>query len=297
MSDLHGRLIVNRFLNTKKFTELTALLTGAAEKLGVRLDVFTNDELLPAMGGPGARERDMIPEGGMDFVLFYDKDVMLARALEARGVRLFNRASAIELCDDKALTHMALSGQAPMPLTYCAPFTYENIGYNDLDFVSKMFDSLGSPLVIKEVYGSFGQQVYLAHDEAEAARILASVGGKRVIFQEFIKESAGRDLRLNVVGGRVIAAMERWSEHGDFRANISNGGSMKKHIPTAAEEALALRTAKLLGLDFCGVDLLIKDGSPMLCEVNSNAHFKSIMSCTGVNAADEIMAHIVREMS
>ena len=294
MSRLYGWLVVNRFLNTTKFTELTALLTGAAERLGVCLDVFTNDELLPAMGGEGHTERDMLPAGRPGFVLFYDKDISLARALERRGMRLFNSARAIELCDDKAKTHAALCGLVPQPLTYCAPFTYENIGYTDAAFLEKLFGALGSPVVIKEVFGSFGQQVYLAHDMAEAEEILKNVGGRRVIFQEFIKESAGRDLRLNVVGDRVIAAMERWSEHGDFRANISNGGSMKKHIPTKAEEALAIRTAKLLGLDFCGVDLLVKNGAPMVCEVNSNAHFKSIMQCTGVNAADEIMAHIVR---
>lgn len=297
MSKLYGWLTVNRFLNTGKFTELTALLSGAAEKLGVCLDIYTNDELLPSMGGAGHERNDLLPTRRPDFVLFYDKDIMLARALEARGLRLFNCARAIALCDDKALTHAALSGLVPQPLTYCAPFTYENIGYTDSAFIERMFGALGAPLVIKEVYGSFGQQVYLAGSPEEVARILARIGGKRVIFQQFIKESSGRDLRLNVVGGRVIAAMERWSEHGDFRANISNGGSMKKHIPTPAEEALAIRTAQLLGLDFCGVDLLRRDGSPILCEVNSNAHFKSIMQCTGVDAAYEIMAHIVRTVT
>jgi RimK family alpha-L-glutamate ligase len=114
-----------------------------------------------------------------------------------------------------------------------------------------------------------------------------------VIFQEFIRESAGRDLRLNVVGGRVIAAMERMNPNGDFRANISNGGEMRPHTPTFEETRLALRTAEVLGLDFCGVDLLLSNGGPVVCEVNSNAHFKSIFECTGVNAADEIMRHIL----
>ena len=297
MEALNGWLVTNRFLNTRKFTELTALLSGAAERLGVSLSVYTNDELLPAMGGPGAWEHDSLPEEKPDFVLFYDKDTRLAAQLERRGMRLFNSARAIALCDDKSLMHLELDGRIPQPLTVCAPFTYENIGYNSLDFVEKMFDLIGSPLVMKEACGSFGQQVYLARDIEEAKALLEYIGGKRVIFQQFISESAGRDLRLNVVGGRVIAAMERWSEHGDFRANISNGGSMRAHTPTADEEELAIRAAELLGLDFCGVDLLLSDNGPLLCEVNSNAHFKSIMQCTGVNAADEIMAHIVRTVS
>lgn len=289
MGTLFGQLIVNRFLNTGKFTELTRLLSEAADKLGVFLKVYTNDELMPSLCGG----RDLMPDEKPDFVLFYDKDIMLARGLEARGYRLFNRADAIELCDDKSLTHMALGTRVPQPVTYCAPFTYENIGYNSADFIGRLFDELGSPVVIKEVCGSFGQQVYLAHSPLEAEAILKRAGGRRVIFQQFIRESAGRDLRLNVVGGRVIAAMERFNEHGDFRANISNGGSMRRHIPTFEEEELAIRTAEILGLDFCGVDLLVTESGPIVCEVNSNAHFRSIMDCTGVNAADEIMAHIV----
>ena len=294
MNSIKGVLIVNRFLNTNKFSDISARLMASAERMGAKLSLFTNDELFCASG----RGRDMLPfkKKAVDFVLFYDKDVRLAAQLEARDFRLFNSSRAIELCDDKSLTHIALNGSVPMPATYCAPFTYENIGYNSLDFVEKMFALLGSPLVIKEAFGSFGQQVYLAHDGKEAWEILRRVGGKRVIFQKFIKESAGRDLRLNVVGGRVIAAMERWSETGDFRANITIGGSMRPHTPTKEEEALALRAASILGLDFCGVDLLLSDDGPLVCEVNSNAHFKSIEECTGVNAADEILAHIIKEV-
>lgn len=287
---ISGQLIVNRFLNTNKFTELTRLLCGAAERLGVFLEVRMNDEYFPAMGAG----RDIMPGEKPDFVLFYDKDIRLASALEKRGFRLFNSSRAIELCDDKSLMHAALDGAIPMPATYCAPFTYENIGYNSTEFVEKMFDLLGAPLVIKEAFGSFGQQVYLAESPEAAREILAAVGGKRLIFQKFVSECAGRDIRINVVGGRVIAAMERWSESGDFRANITIGGSMREYRPTAEEERTALLAAERLGLDFCGVDILRSDDGPLLCEVNSNAHFKSIMQCTGVNAADEIMAHIAR---
>ena len=295
MSSPRGWLVVNRFLNTGKFTDLTLRFLIAADKLGVSLRVFTNDELLPCMCGRGL---DILPEETPDFVLFYDKDVMLARQLERRGLRLFNSSRSIELCDDKSLMHFELEGIVPMPRTFCAPFTYENIGYTDTGFLGGIFERLGSPLVIKEVCGSFGQQVWLASSPEEAKGILEKVGGRRVIFQEFISSSFGRDVRINVVGDRVIASMERFNEHGDFRANISNGGSMRPHTPTPAEEELALSVSSVLGLDFCGIDLLYgKDGEPVFCEVNSNAHFKSIYDCTGVNAADEIMAHIVRSVS
>ena len=290
-----GWLVVNRFLNNNKFSDIAARFEASAALFGAELTLFTNDELLPSLGGRG--RLDILPEEDPDFVLFYDKDVRLAEALEMRGLRLFNCARAIELCDDKAMMHRELDGLVPMPRTYSAPFTYENIGYNDRSFVEKLFGALSAPLVIKEVCGSFGQQVYLARDIDEANAILDRVGGRRVIFQEFVASSFGRDLRLNVVGGRVIASMLRFNEHGDFRANISNGGSMLPHVPTPEEEALAIEAAEILGLDFCGVDLLFGEDGPLLCEVNSNAHFKSIYDCTGVNAADEIMAHIIRTVA
>ncbi len=291
MKKPHGILIVNRFLHTSKFTDISARFSASAEKLGAELSLFANDELFPVSGA--GDDRFPFDTDRTDFVLFYDKDIRLASQLEKRGMRLFNSSRAIELCDDKSLTHIELDGIVPMPATCCAPFTFENIGYNCLDFVDEMFSILGSPLVVKEAFGSFGQQVYLARDPSEACALLKRIGGKRVIFQKFIEESAGRDLRLNVVGDRVIAAMERWSETGDFRANITIGGRMRPHTPTAEEEALALRAAEALGLDFCGVDLLLSCEGPLVCEVNSNAHFKSIEDCTGVNAADAIMAHIL----
>ena len=291
-----GWLVVNRFLNNLKFSDIAERLITAAHAQGARLDLKYNDGLLPAMGGEAFGVFDVLPEERPDFVLFYDKDVRLAVELERRGMRLFNNSRAIAICDDKALTHAALSGLLPMPLTYSAPFTYENIGYNDLSFAETLVEKLGLPVVIKEACGSFGQQVYLARSMEEVERILRAVGGKRVIFQRFIEECSGRDLRLNVVGGRVIAAMERRSENGDFRANVTIGGSMKKYVPTKEEEALAIRAAELIGLDFCGADILPSKDGPLLLEVNSNAHFKSIYDCTGVNAADEILAHILRSI-
>ena len=293
-----GWLIVNRFLYTTKFSELYKWICDAAELYNVELSLYTNAELQFNIGGATDNCNNMFCRVAKpDFVLFYDKDLRLAQMLEKQGIRLFNCSKAIELCDDKSLMHLELAGQVPMPDTYCAPFTYENIGYTDTAFVDNMFKLLGAPLVVKEVFGSFGQQVYLCDSPDSVNALFQRIGGKRVLFQRFIKSSFGRDLRLNVVGDEVIAAMYRYNEHGDFRANISNGGSMKPHVPTEHESELAIKTAKLLNLDFCGVDLLFaEDESPLLCEVNSNAHFKSIYQCTGVNAAEAIIRHIVHTL-
>ena len=163
-----------------------------------------------------------------------------------------------------------------------------------MDFLQGVGAVLGWPMVIKEGCGSFGEQVYLAQDEAQARDILHRIGAKPALFQRFIAYSAGRDRRLFVVGDRVIAAIERRDEHGDFRANIEHGGVASAYFPTAQESALALAACRALGLDFGGVDLLEAEDGPLVCEVNSNAHFAGLLSATGVNPADHIMQYIRR---
>ena len=87
--------------------------------------------------------------------------------------------------------------------------------------------------------------------------------------------------------------MYRYSDQGDFRANLSIGGKMQKYQPTPEQCELALRCCRVIGLDFAGVDLLFgDDDKPIVCEINSNAHFKNIFDCTGVNAAVEIITYI-----
>jgi len=287
-----GFLVVNHFLQTSKFTDLYERLKKGAEAAGLTLLVKTGCDLLSEISSGFLKEQEK-----PDFVLFWDKDIRLAKLLEGMGVPLFNSAAAIEACDDKSLTHLALSGVVPMPKTICAPMTYPAVGYTDLDFVETAGEALGFPMVIKECFGSFGAQVYLVNTQEEAKEKVKSLAGVPFIFQEFIAASTGRDIRLQVVGDRVIAAMLRFSETGDFRAGITSGGSMKPYEPTEEQKEMAILVCKALGLDFAGVDFLFgENDEPILCEVNSNAHFKNLYDCTGVDAAAEIMAYISKKL-
>lgn len=285
-----GWLIVNHFLTSDKFAEHYAWLNRAAAQAGLRLTVKTGCELLNETG-LSLLTKEPLP----DFALFWDKDVRLALALERMGLRLFNSARAIALCDDKSLTHLTLAGHVPMPRTICAPMTYPSVGYTDLSFVRQAVETLGLPLVIKECFGSFGSQVYLARSLAEAEALVKGLAGTPFIFQACITESLGRDIRLQVVGGQVVAAMLRYNASGDFRANITAGGSMHPYVPTERQKALAILACQRLGLDFAGVDFLLgKEDEPILCEVNSNAHFKNLFDCTGVDVAAAILDYIAR---
>jgi len=284
-----GLMVVNAFLRTTKFDDLYRFLLQAAQKAGMALDVMTNAELCCRVDSP---ELDRY-----DFVLFWDKDVQLAMQLENRGMRLFNSAQSILLCDDKALTYLSLKkAGVAMPRTILAPKTFPGVGYSDFSFLQEAADVLGFPMVVKECFGSFGQQVYLAQDMAQLEALVRRLAGTPLLFQELIQESYGHDVRINVVDGRGVASMHRSSTDGDFRSNLTRGGTMEVCIPTEAQQAIAICAAEALGLDFAGVDVLFGKNGPIICEVNSNPHFKTTLECTGVNMADEIMRCIAGKL-
>jgi len=283
-----GLLIVNAFLHASKYTEIYNWLSAAAGRVDISLTVMTNADFLVR-----SDRMEIIPSPAeYDFVLFWDKDVHLAEAFEKSGLRVFNSSRAIALCDNKALTFECLAGKIRMPKTIRIPMTFPAIGYTNHDFLETIEATLGYPYIIKECYGSFGAQVYLITSRDDAIQILMSANGRECIAQEYISSSKGRDVRIHTVGDRVVTSMIRYNEN-DFRANITNGGSMLNHEPDPEQIDMAVNVAKLMGLDFAGIDLLFgKNGEPVLCEVNSNAHFRNIYECTHVNVADAILEYI-----
>lgn len=290
---MKGILVVNAFLNTGKFNEIHAWLLKAAGKHNISMELMTNAELMIDIGGAVSDERKA------DFILFWDKDTKLALYLEQLGYPVFNSSRAIGICDDKSLTHLSLmKHNIPMPETIIAPMTFANIGYSNYDFLNQAADRLGFPMIVKECFGSFGQQVYMVNSLQELQKLMLTTGSKSLIFQRFISSSSGRDIRLQVVGDKVISAMYRYSDNGDFRANLTIGGKMLPYSPTDEQCELALRSCQAIGLDFAGVDILFGDNErPIVCELNSNAHFKNIYDCTGVDAAEAIIDYIVDKLS
>ena len=283
---MRGYLITNAFMRSGSFARMRECLLAAAQRQNVELLPRTNADFMRDISGDEAQ-----------FALFYDKDIRLTQRLEAAGIPVFNSADSIALCDDKTLTSLALEkAQVAQPDFLLCPGTFPGVGYGDMRFVHEAGEKLGWPMVIKEGCGSFGQQVYLAHDEQEAEDILQKIGARPVLFQRFISECAGRDLRLYVVEDKVIAAIVRQNHHGDFRANIENGGDAQAYAPTQAECDLAVKACRALGLSFGGVDILPANGGPLICEVNSNAHFLGLAAATGVNPADHIFEFIRRKL-
>lgn len=156
----------------------------------------------------------------------------------------------------------------------------------------------GTPAIIKLATGTHGNGVVLAETKKAAkstlqAFYLSNEDGTNILLQEFIKESAGTDIRVFVVGGRVIASMKRQSLDDDFRSNIHQGGEGEKIKLTAEERKIALKAAKSMGLNICGVDLMRSNKGPLVLEVNSSPGF-AIEKYTGRNVAEAVIEYIER---
>ena len=292
-----GWIVFNGHITASKFTELFEWLQDTGIKKGIDLTLVKHYELIPVIEKGKAVLKGKYANYRPDFVLFWDKDVNLARHLENMGLKLYNSARAIEVCDDKALTFQALSNHdIPMPKTITAPLLFPNCHLTNYDFYDEVELELGYPMIIKESFGSFGRQVYLIENREEFLKKVEELKHVPHIYQEFIASSKGTDTRIQVVGKKVVAAVLRKSES-DFRANVTNGGTMYEYEPTKEQIDLAIKCTEILGTDFAGIDLLFgDDGKSYLCEVNSNAHFKNIYLCTGVDTTQFIIDYIIEDM-
>ena len=283
---MKGWIIVNNFLRIEKFLRMYNYLKESFSKENIQLEVKFSGDVSEKLWGKGI-------EDSPSFVLFWDKDIYLAKQLENKGVKVFNSSKSIELCDNKMLMYLELMNKGVrIPKTILAPKTFEGVNYNNLNFLDEAIKELGFPMVVKEAYGSFGKQVYLVENRTELETLIKELNHKEFLMQEYIDSSYGIDIRVNVVGDEEIVSMNR-NNPNDFRSNISNGGKGKKVILTKEQKDLALKAIKALGCDFGGVDLLYgKQGEPIVCEVNSNPNFESTLLCTGVDLSQYIAKHI-----
>ena len=295
-----GYLIYNGFWNTKGPPDAVRRLQQAGERAGGPLTPLPNPALAADVAGgtPAVRRADTPgkePLTAADFALFWDKDVRLARTMEAVGMRLYNPADGVAVCDDKAATHLALARHGlPMPRTLAAPMTYLHMDVGPAEaFYRTAEELLGYPLVLKECFGSLGGQVHLVRDGGQLRRLADTLAARPFLLQEYILPG-GEDFRLYMVGGRLAAAMRRVNP-ADFRANIGSGGHGQAYVPTAEETALAQEACRVLGVPIAGVDILhTPQGKPLLCEVNSSAQLAGITACTGVDIAGEIVSFVRR---
>jgi gamma-F420-2:alpha-L-glutamate ligase len=278
----HGICILNAYEILPGAQHFYERMDHELSLLDITLEKKTNAEIFSYVNSDGSLRGETLKT---DFVLYLDKDLYASYSLEKRGYRLFNNARAIELCDDKMRTHLALSGHGiAMPKTISGPLNYSL--KNSPDFVANVERELSYPLVAKENFGSLGARVYMLHNHDELVNFEDAHRFAPRLYQEFIASSSGTDYRIIVIGGKFAAGMKRQNLQGDFRSNVALGGvGLNVKIP-AEFISIAEKAASILGLDYCGCDLLIgPKAEPILCEVNSNAFIEGIEKVSGVNVA------------
>lgn len=283
-------IVVNAYICNKSQISQAERIEEELTALGVDCEVKKNFNL-------SAIDGQKITAGGYDFCVYLDKDRVSARLLEGAGLRLFNSAEAIEVCDDKMLTNVALTRCGfPVPDAIYAPLCYNQGAKADKKFLKDAAEFLHFPLVAKQNFGSLGAGVSLVKNMEELVSYEQTNLHLPHFYQKFIDCGAGEDTRVIVIGGKFVCAMKRRNEK-DFRSNIELGGKGSKIEPDADLVALCEDVAQKLGLDYCGIDILTdKFGKRWVCEVNSNAFFAAAERVCGVNVAKLYALHIIESL-
>lgn len=226
-----------------------------------------------------------MPPGSLEQVVF--RMDLLHRA-QARGLAVLNPPRAVETCVDKylATAYLEAAGLRVPPTVIC----------QHADSALEAFETLGGDVVVKPLFGSEGRGMVRVSDPEMAWRTFRTLERTQSVLylQQFIRHP-GWDLRVFVLGGRVLTAMRRYS-NGDWRTNVSQGGRGEVMRPTADEERLALHAAAALGADMAGVDLLPGPrGEWYVLEVNAVPGWRALAPVTGIDVAAAILDFLVHD--
>ena len=282
-------------LNPEKDYSVTRLLEVARSR-NIDINIVRPDqfELVITRSDTKSILIDDKPEKLPDFVIprmgscttYYAFSVI--RQLQYLGVYVCNDADAISAVKDKLYMHQLLSrSKLSSPRTMLAKYPIS------IDVVKR---EIGFPLIIKNVTGTHGSGIYLCERESDFIDIMELIyinnNKANIILQEFIKNSHGKDLRVFIVGGKVVGCMQRQSESG-FKANFSRGGSVLPYEITPEIEWLSTETAKLFDLDIAGIDLLFDESEFKICEANSSPGFLGMEKVVGKVIAEKIIDYIL----
>ncbi|WP_017930046.1 30S ribosomal protein S6--L-glutamate ligase [Robiginitomaculum antarcticum] len=240
-------------------------------------------------GKPLPRYDAIIPRIGTRMTFY---GMAIVRQFETMGVYCLNGAAAIGGSRDKLLAHQVLAmHNIGMPNTAFAMTSRDTKGIVNLVG--------GSPVVVKLLESTQGKGVVLAETKKAAESLIDAFRGLNAHFlvQEFVKEASGTDIRLFVIGNKVVGAIQRTAQPGEFRSNLHQGGSAKKIRVTKDERRTAIKAARVLKLNVAGVDILRSDTGPKVLEVNSSPGLEGIEKATGKDIGDAIIEHIENNVS
>ncbi|OCX61152.1 alpha-L-glutamate ligase [Thioclava sp. SK-1] len=216
----------------------------------------------------------------------------VVRQFESLGTYCLARSDGITMSRDKLHAHQILArNKIGMPTTAFARSPKDSA--HVIPLVG------GAPLVLKLLESTQGKGVVLAETKKAAESVISAFQGLKADFlvQSFVKEAAGEDIRCLVVGGKVVASMRRKGKPDEFRSNLHQGGTAEPVKISKAEREIAVRAAKVMRLDFAGVDLLRSEDGPKVLEVNSSPGLEGIETMSGKDIAGMVMAHIETQVA
>lgn len=289
---MNGIIIVNQTIGHNQYK--IERLKEEFNKKNIKLDVFINNGTLAIIKDNNVKIN--LPK--CDFVFYLDKDIYLARLLEKAGYRLFNRADFIKLCDDKMLTFIGCANLGiRMPKTIAGPLVYTDLQESNYAFLDNVIDELGLPMVVKKVYGSLGEGIYLVNNKEELRKLYSEIARNPIVFQEYVGSSYGQSVRVLIIDGKVFGSFVR-TNSGDFRSNYGDTASSKKLENSTKYTEFAQQIADKLQIEYAGIDLFVSDDEePILCEINSNAFFEEFEKVTGLNVAEAIRDMVIRKVN
>ncbi len=290
---MKGFIVINPFLVPQESVYQAERLKSEFALKGVSVEIITDAFLRAQLDSELSSDLS-----SADFIIYLDKDKYQSQILTKLSVRLFNSHNAIRLCDDKAETYIALSNVGiNLPKTIFGALCYNRDLPIKKEWAEEIINRLGLPVIVKESFGSMGKGVYKADDIESLLKVMEKVKLKPHLFQQYASKRVGVDVRVIVIGGNAVCAMERRNES-DFRSNVARGGSGVKIELSPEYKLIAEKCARVLNLDYCGVDLLYGDNNePIVCEVNSNAFIGGIENVTGFNVAKAYCEYIINELS
>ena len=218
-----GIIVINPYQIPKESVHQANRLKDELFSLGVSAEIVTDAFLRTQI----CENKIKVALDGVDFAIYLDKDKYQSEILESLGIKLFNSHKAVRVCDDKGTTYLALLNNGlNLPKTIFGALCYDKNMPIDKSWAKQVAESLDFPMIIKESFGSMGKGVHLANNLDELLAVMEVVKIKPHLFQEYIGQP-GVDVRVIVIGGKAVCAMERRNDN-DFRSNVSAGGNTEQ---------------------------------------------------------------------
>ena len=236
-----------------------------------------------------------------DFCIQLVKDKYIDALLNKNGIRSFNCYESINNCDDKMMAFTLLENEGiNMPITISGS---KNSGIEKIDdtlvtdrLKNYVEEKLGYPLIVKKSDSKNGRDVYKINNREELNDICLKLNGSNYLFQEYIEDNSGKDIRVIVVGGKVVGSFMRVNDN-SFKSNVKLGGKPVPYEISKEYKETAEKVAKLLKMDYCSVDFFVTDPTkPIICEINPDPAFMSSEEIIGENIAGILVDYIIEKI-